>query len=87
MSRRTRGAVSAEIGTPLIVVVVVLVVVVLGYFAWRTFAPPPDPMANMTMDQKVQAIRDAQKNLHPRNPNPGGVLNRGHGIQPMSPGR
>jgi hypothetical protein len=56
-----------EVSTPFIVGAVVIVLIVIGVIAWKMFSPPPDPMGGMSLQQKVEALKQAQKNLHPRN--------------------
>lgn len=55
-----------ELPVPLLVSVLALVVLVLGFFAWRTFGPQPEPGAGMTPQQKAQAMLEAGKKIKPR---------------------
>jgi hypothetical protein len=72
---------SASPSVPTLIVVGILIIVLgaIGFFEWKMFAPPPDPAAGMTTDQKNAEIQrrvqqTGQKVLMDRmmgNPKPG----------------
>ena len=70
MAAGTHSRGNREVSPPVLVGVLVVVVVVLGFIVWKVFAPPPEPMAGMSIQQKAEALKQAQKNLHPRNSSP-----------------
>lgn len=59
-----------EISPPVIIGVLVIVLIVLGVLAWRSSQPPSDPLAGMTLQQQVEALKKAQKDLQSAPPSP-----------------
>lgn len=51
------------VSMPVIVLALLIVIAVMGGVAWKLFAPPPEPMAGLTVDQKAEKIRQAREHM------------------------
>ena len=68
-----------EIPIGVVIGIIAVVLIVVGYIAWRVFSPPPEPMAGMTLQQKIEAGRKIMQNYHPP------ATRFKSGVQPKTP--
>lgn len=57
MAAKTGAGQSASVPMPVVVGVIVVVLGAIGFAGWKLFAPPPDPAAGMTTEQKNAEIQ------------------------------
>lgn len=65
MPAKSADTAPKEIPTGVFIGAIAVVVIVVIVIAWRVFSPPSEPMAGMTLQQKIEAARKAMQNYHP----------------------
>jgi hypothetical protein len=58
MANKVRTEDRASIPMPVVIGVIVVVLGVIGFVGWKMLAPPPDPAAGMSEEQRQAAIQE-----------------------------
>jgi hypothetical protein len=81
-ARSTQGR--RELPTAVPIAVLVIMLAIIGFIAYRQFAPPPDPVAGLTPEQQAQKMRAALEEVKNRPPS---TRRHGRGGLIATPGR